>query len=419
MENLLLLQKVLLTIALTALIGLEREWRKKKEVVFGGVRSFIFIGLLGLMMGYFSEISQSFAPILLGLCFVSGLSIVSYWTALKKMVVGSTTRIAAILVFVIGVLVFYEQTPYTISLTITVIVALLLLSKETIRKSIKKLKKEEIRDALIFIIFAFIIFPLLPTKPLYGIINIKMGWAFGVVVLAIGFLVYVVIRLVGATSGLLFSGLIGGFYGSTQLTILLSHHSRKNKRAALLISSAVVVASSLMFLRQMIIALIFNMLIPQVVIPFLLISASGVFLGVRLWKINVKNKKTLNVINIKSPLTLKHALIFMVYFILVLAIVNLVTKHLGEKVIYITSAISGLADVDAITISLASSTAIGLPPIAAVNGMLIAGLVNTISKWFIVRLLGIKEMEKTIRKYMLLIAILCVAFVVLHTLMLS
>jgi uncharacterized membrane protein (DUF4010 family) len=60
----------------------------------------------------------------------------------------------------------------------------------------------------------------------------------------------------------------------------------------------------------------------------------------------------------------------------------------GDTGVYALSAISGIADVDAVSLSLARSAGAGLSPSVAAWGIMLATLVNTASKALIAGLIG-------------------------------
>ena len=411
--ELLLLQKILLALAIGALIGIEREKRRTKEAVFAGVRTFMFTCLFGLLTGYLSGIFSSYLPVYIGLATVASIAVASYILESKGRMVGLTTRTAFILSFIIGVIIFYENYPYIISLSLGVLITLFLLSKESLHRFARGLKKKEIRDATVFAIVAFIILPLLPNTALgpSGTINLRIVWLIVVVILGIGFFAYVALKTMGAAHGLALTGLFGGFAGSTQLALVMANNSKKHKGIVHSSTFAVAVASSIMFFRQVGISLLFNISLAAAIIPFSILGGLGMSLSYMLWK---KSRREVAKVSIGSPLTLKPALAFMFYLLLVMLVVGFVKDYFGFGGLYSVALLSGLVDVDAITISLATLSATGLPLQVAVNGMLIASLMNTGSKWLLIKWFGSREMEKEVRNFFVLLLIACAAVLFLQ-----
>jgi uncharacterized membrane protein (DUF4010 family) len=415
MESILLLQKILLALAIGALIGIERERRRIREEIFAGVRTFMLTCLFGLLTGYLSQLFSSCLPIYIGLATVCSIAIVSYGLkSAKTRRVGLTTRTAFILAFIIGVIVFYEDYPYLISISLGVITTLLLLSKESLHKFARGLKKNEIRDAILFAIIAFIILPLLPNKPLdpFSAINPYVVWLVVVAILGISFFAYVAIKALGS-HGLVLTGLFGGFSSSTQLALVVANDVKRHKRLLYSSAFAVVIASSLMFFRQIIISLFFNVSLVQAIIPFSLVGGLGISLSYLLWK---KSKKEKASISLSSPLALKPAFGFLAYLVFILLLTGFVRKYFAPEAIYLVAFLNGLVDVDAITISLATASASGLSPLVAVNGMLIAATTNTLSKWFLIKWVGAEKLAEEVKKFFLALIVVCVFLLAIQVL---
>jgi uncharacterized membrane protein (DUF4010 family) len=411
MDQLILLQKILLTLAIGALIGLERERRKARERVFAGVRTFMFVCLLGLMTSYLSELFQSYVPVYIGLLTVCAIAVVSYGVSYARRKTGLTTRMALIISYIIGVIVFWESYPYIISILLGIVVTLFLLSKESIHKFASKLKSSEIRDATIFAIVAFIILPLLPNASMGpgGTINPYTVWLVVVIILGIGFFAYVAMKILGPKHGLFLAGLFGGFASSTNLTVVMAEDARKHSRILYSSSFAVLIASSIMFFRQIAIALAFNLALSEVIIPFSLIGWLGISLSLLVWRKAVREKA---VISIGSPLKLKSALTFLVYLLMVLSLVGFVKDYWGYSAMYTVSFLSGLVDVDAITISLAAMSATGMSFSVAIRSMLLAATANTVSKWLLTRMIA-RNMERELRRYFTVLTVACLAMLFL------
>jgi len=390
-SELVLFQKIILALVIGALVGIEREKRARGEI-FAGIRTFPLVCLLGLLTGYFSSLTQSFFPFYLGLFAVCTLAISSYWVEYKKFKhVGLTTEVAFILIFLIGAVLFFESFPYFISISIGILLALLLVSKETLHKFTKHLTIKEIRDAIIFSVLAFVILPLLPNKAIdpFGIFNPYSIWFAIVLILAISFAAYVAMKIFGEKYGLLFSALLAGLVSSTSLTVVASKEVKKNEKAIGSAVFSIILASSTMFLRQIFIATLFNsQILISIFVPLISIGASGILLSLFLWK-KIEGYKT---IKITSPLSFKPAFQFSVFLILVLALVRLTQLYYGTAGILFISFLAGLPEVDAITISLATSARENLSIFYASLGILLAGIANTLFKWFLTFGLGTKKL---------------------------
>lgn len=415
MTDLLLLLKIFLTLAIGALIGIERQKRAKGEIV-AGIRTFMLVCLFGLLSSYLSSLVNNFLPLYIGFFTVGCLSIASYITKyLKKKSIGLTTEIAFILTFVIGIIAFFESYPYLLTISLGIILTLILFSLESLHKFARHLTKKEIWNAIIFAIVAFVVLPILPNKPIdpFGALNPYVIWFAVVLVLTISFVSYIFMKVLGVKYGLGITGLLGGLASSTSVAVSMSEKVRENRKLLYSAVFAVLVASSTMFLRQVLVVALFNFnILPQLVFPMFLLATFGFISSFYIWRKCGKEKGS---VRIGSPLALKSALKFAIIFTLTLLITNLSQKYFGEISIYPLVIIAGLVDVDAITISLAASSINGLSPVTAINGIIIAGLSNTFYKWFYVNWLGTKKMSLEVGKVFGMIILLGVIILLLST----
>jgi len=392
--DLILFQKIIIALAIGALVGLERERRVKGKEIFAGFRTFMLIALFGLLTGYAAQLLQNFLPVYIGLFAVSGLTISSYFIEFKRTKsVGMTTEVAFLLVYMIGLILFFEQFPYYLSIALGIILTLILVSKESMHKFAKHLTQHELRDAIIFAIIAFVILPILPNEiigPFNIIINPYIVWLSMVFVLSVRFVAYIAMKIFGARKGLALTGVFGGFGSSTAVAVNMAESVRSNKKLLYSAVFATVIAASVMFFRQLVVASFFNIGILSYFLPFVTLTMLGAVLSFIPLKKSEKEKAK---IGIGSPLALKPALKFALFFMFVFFISNFIRDNYGFVGIYAIAFLAGLVEVDAITISLAT---MGVSPIIAVKGILLAGLANTFTKWLLTQWMGTKKMSKII-----------------------
>ena len=389
--------EALLSIALGALIGIEREKRSRGKF-FAGVRTFTLASLFGYLTALLASYSENLVPIFIGLAGCCGLAISSYWMSYKKTkAIGMTTEMAFLVTFLIGILVFFDEYPYLLPISLSIITTLVLFLRESAHRFARKLTKKELRDGIIFAILAFIILPLLPKEPIdpYGILNLHLIWSSLVLLLGISFVAYVFLKLLG-TSGLIIAGLLGGLVSSTSITFDMAQKIRERKSLLLPATTSTILACSTMFFRSLVIVSIFNLKVGiNLVLPFLLLGSLGMLYGI----LKISRMKILKGrIDVESPLSLKAAAKFIAIFTTVLAISRIAKILFGLKAIYPISFIAGLPEVDAISISLAT---LRLDEEIAANGILLAAISNTIFKGFVFSVLAGKKAAKEIIKIFL------------------
>lgn len=388
-ENIILLQKIILSLAIGALIGLEREWRARGEVV-AGVRTFMLVCLFGLLSGFIAEIVGSMIVVLISLFSVGILTVAGYVLRVKKTkTIGFTTEIAFLLTFTIGLINYFESYPYFFTVALGILLAFILVSKETLHGFAKHLTRKELWNAVIFAIIVFIILPLLPNKPIdpFGVLNPYLVWIAMILVLSVSFVGYVAMKMFGVKKGTALIGLFGGLATSNGVTVAMAEKVRTNPKMLHLATVAISLAVSTMYLKAWLITSVINYKVgAALALPIFTMALTGYALSYYIWRKNGRTPK----IGIGSPLELKTALKFIILFIAILFVFKLSQSYFGQKGIYATAFITGLTDIEPVVISLSSLAAIS--PATATSGIVLAVMANTISKLFIVHWLGARRM---------------------------
>ncbi len=388
--------KFVIALAIGVLIGIERE-RKTKESEFAGIRTFILIALLGIVSAYLSVYYSNFVLIaFIGLSILIGLS---YWVSTRDNGdVGLTTEIAALLTFVLGVMCFWDQ-GYKLAPIIAIILTTLLALKPSLHHLVQKISEKEMIDTLKFLIIAFVILPLLPNQTMgpWEVFNPYQIWLMVVFISGISYAGYIAMRLVGPERGLGLTGIIGGLVSSTAVVTAMAARVRESETLMKAAVFAAVVASSMMFLRIFLEILVVNpSLAPLLAAPMLIMGILGILLGVWVWRSSTIREMDSRV-KLENPFSLKPALIFGALFVAILFISKIANIYFGSSGVYVASIISGVADVDAITISMAllaqSST---VTATTAVTAITLASISNTVVKFGIALFLGTRKFGKNV-----------------------
>ena len=394
--------KIILSLGIGALIGVERERRGTGELA-QGVRTFMLVSFLGTLSSYFSSQLQSFIPLYVAFILAGILTALGYINKTKTKHYGLTTEFAFLLTFLLGVLVFYDNFPFYLSISAAILLTFILASKELLHAFSKHLTSEEIWNAALFAILAFIILPILPNRTIdpFNTINPFVVWASVIIVLSISFVGYILMKIFGAKRGLILTGLLGGLVSSTAVAVSMADNVKKHKRMLYSATFAVVIASSTMFLRMFVVSSIFNYSIAlTLLIPLAILGVLGYLLAISFFEKIIKEKPNLV---LKSPLDLKTALSFGLFFTIILFLSNLARNYFGESAIYVIATLAGLVEVDAVTISFSSLALSTLSPAIAIKGIILAALSNTFSKWVLVLWLGTREMAINIGKVFLIL----------------
>lgn len=386
-----LLQAFLLTLLLGGLVGLERQKDRGIEGEMGGIwgiRSMALAALLGYLNTYLFGSSVAIFAVLLAL--FSMLVLASYvMTSYLNKNSGATTEVAAIFVFLIGVLMAMNQT--LVATIVTLIVVGLLYFKEALHAFALKVEEKELYSTLQFIAVVFVVLPLLPNQnfgPL-DVLNPYVIWLMVVLISSISFLSYIAIKLLGPKKGIGMSGFLGGLMSSTAVSMSFSEMSRKSKRIVTPFVFGVVIASSAMFFRVLIEVSVLNPdMLTFLMVPLLAMGSTGLLLATYFW-FTRKNAPAKSIsekdLHLKSPFQLWPGIQFGLLFALLLFVSKFASLTFGDQGLYLTAFISGLVDVNAITVSMANLSANGDVPLrSAALAVTIAAMTNTLVKGVIV-----------------------------------
>jgi len=400
MLSLWLLGKMALSIALGILLWMEREqtYKKYEKVTFAGVRTFGLIALLGFMS---AMLAQEFANLwMIGVVFVvlaMFIMVSSYVIQKDSKSFGLTTEVGALICFLLWVSVFFD---YELIAIASAIVTFGLFSfREQLHNIVYTISTEEIYDAVKFAIVAFIILPLLPDQD-YGFLGLFNPYKTRLMVVFvswIGFIWYILTRIVGTKKWIGLTWLIGWIVSSTAVTTSLSGLSKKAKNFNPFVFG-VLVSSSIMFIRVGLYAYALNKdLFMRLAIPLWVMALVGFVISWRFYFRKWIAEKTANVqIKVDSPFSLKPAILFGLFFAFIIGLSKLALHYLPAESLYFVAFFSWFTDVDAITLTVASLKDISLN--TATITIIIAVIVNTAVKWGIAYMFG----HKTFAKYIII-----------------
>lgn len=385
-----------------ALLGLEREFIQQKEEVpdFAGIRTFSLIALLGAVAAFLGDL-WGLMPIAIALAGLILLTTASYIGELMRSGkdVGITTEVAALLTFFFGVLAMSEYV--RVAIVLSVITALLLSLKGKLHDWIRRMNVQDIRVTFQFAIVAAVVLPLLPDQEIdpFGLLNPFRIWLMVVFVSGIGFSGYVLMKVLGPSRGINLMGLLGGLASSTASTISFATASRQNPDMSALYARAAVLASSVMIPRVLLWVLVLAPPLLIVVGPALLaMFVSGLVIAYVLQRrSNLDESNLQRSFQVSNPLKLSTAIKFGLLFALVLLIVEFSQSILGDSGVYLTSIVTGVTDVDAITLSVSRLVGNSQMEVnVAGTAIIIATLMNTLSKGAIAASSGTPELRRIV-----------------------
>jgi len=366
-------------------IGIQREsvYDDTERRLFAGVRTFALISLAGYVAALTADQLASALPFM-GILLVFGVLLaISYYRDVRDQKPGMTTEIATLITFVIGAVCYWNQILLAAALGVTVTTLLSL--KPQFRSLAHAITREDIYATLKFAVISIIVLPILPNRnfgpPPFDVFNPYKIWLMVVFISGISFLGYVMIKIVGAQRGIGFTGLLGGIASSTAVTLSFSQRSRSSPELARPFSLAIIVAWTVMFVRVLVVIFALNTALAlRLVLPMCALLAVGlIYCGYLYLRQRTYEKDDLTFVN---PFELGPALKFGVLYTLILLISTAARVFFGDTGIYISSFVSGLADVDAIALSMVDL--VGAPTnlnlTVAARAVTIAAISNTLFK---------------------------------------
>lgn len=392
--------RMLVAAGIGFVLGLEREFSEHSpnNEVFAGIRTFTIVALLGFLTAYLG-ITFSHWIFIAGFLAVLSMVAISYWVTSHKGDIGSTTEFAIIFTFLLGGLVFAGN--INLSLALTVITLVLLSLKIPLRTMIGQITQKEIFAFVRFVVIALLILPFLPNEYYgpYGVINpMEVGWII-VLVSGIGFVGYILMKFLGADRGILLTSILGGLVSSTFVTYMFSKKSKETPELSKNYAVGIFAAATIMVIRVFLLVFIFNKaMLTGLIIPLLIVLLTAFGIALFLYNSQFGKLQAIDNIVLGDPLNIKNAVFFGVFYMGILLLVSYANHVYGAKGIYVSSAVSALTDIDAITISVSKLGGTTVNFLIAQNAILLAALSNTVVKIGIAVFTG----SKALKKYVLL-----------------
>ena len=360
------------------IIGMQREnsYSRNNSRHPAGLCSFSIVSLCGALSCYLGDLMGSIVPFVVGLVIVGLLLVASHIAyGLSNQnnggPAGVTTSAALIMIYFLGALCWFNR---LLEACILMIVLLWLLAvKRQLHDFAKKISTEDIIATVKFAVISLMVLPFLPNHA-YGpagleVLNPHTIWLFVVFICGIGFVGYVLIKLVGPGKGIWLTGLTLG----------------------------IVLSWSVMYARLYLICVF---LMPSLALPLLapllvpVVPGLGYAAYLKLRESKDHRQKTTD---FNNPFKLLPAIKFGLVFTVVMFIANAAHAYFGSGALMICSFLGGAAEMDAVAFSLIDMCRKAtLEHHNLILALLFASLANTLTKGCMVYFLGAKSMRRPI-----------------------
>ena len=380
------------------LVGLQRE---KANSELAGVRTFTLIAILGVLAGFLSRDYQN--PYILPVLGVALTSLLVAANFIKIKVftnpdVGQTTEVAALLMFAIGA--YLVMGDRVLGIVIGVSMSVLLYVKERLHGFINRLQEKDLSAIMTFAGISLVVLPILPNKTYgpYNVLNPQNIWLMITLIVGLSVLGYFIYKFVGKKLGIISNGVLGGLISSTATTVSYARKTVDTASISKMAAFVITVASAISLARVMVeIGVVIPEKLPVILLPLMVefVVMALICLGM-FYSIN-KDSKDDTMPEPENPAEFKSALVFGLLYGAILLAVAFANEEFGDDALYIVAIISGLTDVDAITLSL--SQLIKIDALNVSTGwklILLASLSNLVFKGVMAGILGTKQLAKWI-----------------------
>lgn len=387
-----LLLYIAVSACLGALIGLIRQWGEQSDSdagAFAGVRTHTLWAVLGCLGAFVHQEHAEFT-LLLVLLIVAAQIIAQAAREADKPHPGSTSMAGAMLTLFCGALVFWDEMRSAVLVAALTMVMLGL--KQPIHKWTREVNARDIHATLQFAAISGVILPLVPNRDMgpFGAFNPFSTWLMVVLISGLGFAGYIAMRIMGARAGIFLTGVLGGLASSTASTLAFARRSSDEPAMSDHYTLAVVAACTVMLPRVLIATLFVNRdFALTLLVPFAIMAVPGVLYAVWVWLRRGEQLHRDDTPQVGNPLSLSIALKFALLYAVVAFLVTMIREKGWTEGLLPLSFVSGLTDMIAISLSVASDQAGGGANLElATRAVVLAAIANTLMKTGMALVLG-------------------------------
>lgn len=389
-----LLQSFGTALGLGLLVGLQREWVQNRVA---GIRTFALLSLFGALCGLLGLVYGGWVIAAALIAFVS-VVIIGHLAEMKNQEPdsGLTTEMAMLVMFATGIITIHGHR--LIAVVIAGSVMVLLQSKKPLHAMVRRIGEDDLREIARLVLLGLVILPALPNREMgyLDVLNPFAIWLMVVLIVGISLAAYLAGKFLSGTKGTALTGILGGLISSTATTASLARRSRDHGACGISLAAITLIASAIVFVRVIVeVAIAAPAHLQKMLPPLMAMMFWFGLVAAIVHRISEKSGK--HVADESPPSELKSAVIFGLLYAVVLLVVAAAREHFGDSGLYIAAAISGLTDMDAITLSTSRlvSTA-SLDTSTAWRMIIVGGMANMLFKAGLVLVLGARAFIKPV-----------------------
>lgn len=384
------------SLAIGLLIGLERERRPAAKA---GLRTFALVALFGTLAAMLSQKTHSPWLLFGGLLLVGIMTIAAYLREQREhdelADPGTTTVVAILMCYGLGALVWHEES--TLAVMLAIVTTILLYFKAELHGLTHNLDRRDLISMLQFAVLTFVILPVLPNNNYgpYEALNPYQIWLMIVLISGISLTGYIALRFTGQRHGAVLLGVFGGLVSSTATTMVFTRRSGDNPDLTKLAVVVILLANLTVLVRLAVISAVISPVILATLLPILSVGLMLGLIAAVFWWRDLTRQENVLIPETKNPAELTTAAGFGILYAVVLLLSAWLSDIAGSGGLYIVAIISGLTDVDAITVSSLRLLDLGkLQTAEAVTAITLAIISNIIFKLGLIFMIGSSLLAK-------------------------
>jgi uncharacterized membrane protein (DUF4010 family) len=336
------------------LIGVQREGLRGSEEPSTAteMRDFVLVAVMGCISGLLGQ------PWLAAAAFFGIAALLVVHVFDRRKTPRLTSDFTALAVFLLGYLVAVPDYPAALPIAIAASIALaaFLAAKKRLQQFVREdLTQEEFLGTLRFLALVFVIYPVLPEGRFgpYDAFEPRRIWIFMILVSSISYVGYFLEKFLGSEKSMSLTGVLGGLASTTAATLAFARKVQEEPQRRDVFWYAAVVANTVQLPRLLAILWLMRPVLAQaLVLPFAVMTAVGGALAWFLSHRSFPHEPELRRVSLGNPLRLTPVVQFGLLFSAVLFITRASAEAAGAGGVFATSFAAGLADVDAVALSL-------------------------------------------------------------------
>ncbi len=387
--------QLIVAVALGLLVGLQRQ---RAESLVAGIRTFPIIAMLGVFCGVLGGAVGEWV-VAAGLLGLAALTVMANYLRAGggRFDPGMTTEVAILVMYGIGVALTRELVLEAV--VAAAVLAVLLHWKGPLHSFARRIGADEFAALMRLVLIGLVVLPVLPNRNFgpYGVLNPFEIWLMVVLIVGISIGGYIAFKLLGPRTGAIAAGVLGGLISSTATTVSYARRSASNPDRSAAAALVVTLASAIVFVRVIVEIVVVAPGVLEVTLGPLA-TMLGVMLAISgvLYVVGI-GSRDLEIRDQEPPSEMTAAVVFGLLYAVVLVAVAFAEDRLGQRGLFAVAALSGLTDLDAITLSTANLMQDGRLELEAGWRMILVGaLSNIVFKGGVAVALGSRWMRRRV-----------------------